>query len=1485
MFSTYYDVSAMEMGMDVDELLKKKRAERPGQVDMSMGGIMGRTFPGRALGALGDVGAAVHKKAEEHIPGYKPVVEHLRTPVAEYAPWLKEGARAIESNPITREAARHVPGPNLLTGGTDALQGIMIVNKLYNELFGEPSLPDDINAPIEQKWEDIARARPEIAAQIAEMPEMVDLYTVGLMGASRIPGIPRKLGQGLRIAEDVAQITETASGAADVAESEDALGKGAGIGRMLLGTLPLWSSRFRAFSDVDDVTRGIGSADEAIPVHAEPVPISQGIETDDLVADIMQRWREEGFTHEFADDMDGFLDGLTREEAVRIQRESPDLAERFPAIIERATQPEVVSPVKTPFLDEVDDTLGGYGRYRDPAQGVIDVEARDVTPITDERRLLELQNRAEQQGLGEAEIAQLEELERALQPDDVSRQVEAPIHDLDKQRDTLLSQGNRAAEDVVRARVEAKSILDEFQNPHSPEEVEQLHESLARMRELEMDAADRLQNAKDALDQIDQQMGQIRQDATEFPVPTASDMPHITGRDRLQNMFGEAFKRIKPRLRQIAPDFDWDAVEIHFSTDPDAPAGMFDAPGYGENKLPVTEPTSIKFNPQKLDSVETTLGRMPRFNESPEEWAKWLRTALEHELSHSQGIHDFPALDAGLDNFELARVQSIVRDLQNSGRAPTPEEAMFLDEMNAKVRDATTGAEGGPYYQDPNTGRAATVAPEAAQHTVEGQAIRGQVSGYDRAFSDFEDLLKHDPEVVHVFNQLEENLGRMGREEALRVQQFGAPAQDLGMYKKPIPGDAQSGDLAQTAARADVDRQVVEAAEAAEAPTPKTPDPVAEKLSWSEWVGQKYPDGIPKHLRRQAQKEYQDYAKTFTHAEGPKKGGPPSTDLPSKAPGKPKKKPRARYISRVRMMFGRTLANLEYALPKAGERLKQFVNWWEGQSASTIYDLKQYKKAVRALPDAKNAEQRIISYLDGDQVAWADQKELKLALEIRAQLRNIAQHAENYGVMSDLGPRKTYFPHIFEKDWAGPGEIGPTGRKARKAGGQQYGHLEKHRESDAENWIRNLDVLEGYADNAWRRISEAIFLGKKHQKIRKLVNSYDIRGKGALDPTRKQTDYIKKSIDTITQTAQSDPRLSRLRYAFALLDLPLAAIYQPAQATATAAMAGVWRSIKVAAQLAVQPKFRAAMRESAERSGALRPDVVMELAANAARTSTTTGPLKGFMWGIPTLDKAVRVHAFAVGEAVHAAALKGNKHAKNLLETLGFKNFEDPKTIGADQVGLRLSNKTQFRTGPAQKPLWASTEMGRFVWQYKHFAYHWGILTRDMFMMAMRGNPGPLVKTITIGGLITGEVVGDIRATLKGYDPFMDRDIPYDPDEPEVWLHAVLDRSRRVPISHPLPRILQNWFMIGGAGLFAETLLEPFLREGWGELGSFVPASRRPLELLEGVTQSTAAGDVEPLTRKLVQQTPVWGYQLGQDDGGRKSRGRRKRGRRQRRRR
>jgi hypothetical protein len=648
-----------------------------------------------------------------------------------------------------------------------------------------------------------------------------------------------------------------------------------------------------------------------------------------------------------------------------------------------------------------------------------------------------------------------------------------------------------------------------------------------------------------------------------------------------------------------------------------------------------------------------------------------------------------------------------------------------------------------------------------------------------------------------------------------------------------LEGDADAAIL-----EADAMRQAQKEAVTAEAGRVEAEKAAAagEKLTWKEWVDKNYPEGRGSKRQQTLINEYNKYKKDIIE-EGV---------ATYKDPGIPYKP-----ITLASKVFRRSLQNIKHAAPQAGGRLERFVDLWDTKKADWIEDFKTTRKQIRK---EKLDEESIIKYLDGqiEETALSEAERIA-AREIRKVLDTIAAEAkqvdvasisdEGYEVLMPKG-RKSYFPHYFEA--AGGKKPGDISTKIPPGRGKTEVHLEKHRTSKRKDWVKNLDVLEKYADQTARRISESVMLGKKHEKLWEDFAKY-------ADIDTSQNIWLKKAIRQITQGPEvrtAGKLESGFRLATAWMDLPLAAFYQPGQITSTIVKGGLKSSGKALGKLLTDPGFRRAMQKGAAKSGATLPDVIQELAGVVkGRRGRISKFFKGKLWGIPTADKAMRIHAYAVGDVLLKYAKKGDKGARKLIDQLGFEDMS-LSSLDTPMVGRKLSDVTQFRTGPAEKPFWASeTGWGRIAYQYQHFAYQWGNLVGDIYKTQ---GPKGMGKLLIAGGLI-GEAIGDIRSIFKGFG-LEDEELGerYEKGDIKGYFNAITNRSKRFPFDHPLHRALQNFFMVGGLGIFFERFADLALRPAEiGDVGTVFPAARRPTELATAAAKAVVDRDVEPIKEAI----------------------------------
>jgi len=550
----------------------------------------------------------------------------------------------------------------------------------------------------------------------------------------------------------------------------------------------------------------------------------------------------------------------------------------------------------------------------------------------------------------------------------------------------------------------------------------------------------------------------------------------------------------------------------------------------------------------------------------------------------------------------------------------------------------------------------------------------------------------------------------------------------------------------------------------------------------------------------------------------------PPTEIPKEeGPKTPKKEGgKLKTLSVLERMFLPTLRNLAKTNPRIGKRVKAYDDFHTKVASENIADVREATQGVN-----KAGEQKIIRFLDGEKVTL-DSHEQQVADKLRATLDNIADIAESNKVL--VGYRQGYFPRKYENQWEW--EVSPRSFGTKN---KPLGHLEKSRQGNKLDFRRDFKVLEEYISEATRRVAEVKYLGKDLSK----VTGKKFRGE---KPT---AEYVEKAISRVTGRERSSTPgrfADRLRKVTALGDLAFAAVYQPAQAAHTASTVGFRRATRAAWQ--TLKNFKPEVLE-ATRTGALWPNISHEV-------SKALGD-KGYMHGVPTMDKVMRVHANVAGRLLAQDALKGNSYAKRQIESLGLK-LDDPKLLS--EAGRLIADKTQFRTGSLDLPLWASSPLGKMATQYSSFAYAHAKFVSDMFKHPVK-NFGQIARFAAIG-LLAGEGVADLREVLKSVIPGKDEEDEVlkrmleaasgdeDFDDKE-WLQKLqaATRSKRIPISSPGWRAVQNLSMVGGLGIFQNVLEKAASGKFWqvpiGPAGSLLVDTA---ENLRGdITKGVEKGD------------------------------------------
>jgi hypothetical protein len=522
-------------------------------------------------------------------------------------------------------------------------------------------------------------------------------------------------------------------------------------------------------------------------------------------------------------------------------------------------------------------------------------------------------------------------------------------------------------------------------------------------------------------------------------------------------------------------------------------------------------------------------------------------------------------------------------------------------------------------------------------------------------------------------------------------------------------------------------------------------------------------------------------------------GEPPNTgelatnkETPKEPPVPPKE---LASLSKTERALYSTERNVAKANPEIGAAEKAYRLEHETKASEAIGKITEATQGID-----KASEQRIIRYMDGESIVLKP-KEITAANKLRKVLDEIATEASDQGVLT--GYRKNYFTHINEN--LGERKV-ETYFGKDKMGDKPYGSLEKSRKGPDSNIIRSFDVLKQYADKATRRVAEAKYLGKDLSNVRAI---------GDPETVKYVNNYIKQITNRAERAGPVSKALGTLRHVAALGDLTLTSVLQVGQGVHTAAYTGLRRATSAAFE--TLKNYKKADLE-ALKGGALYPSISHEVGIAVGN--------KGYMHGVPTVDRAMRVHAFIAGRMLLEDAKKGNGYAKRMMTELGIKDLNAPESVAL--AGKLVADKTQLRSDISHLPAWFKTDAGKMATQYLNFAYANTKFMADMFKHPVK-NMGQISRFAVLGA-IAGEGISDFKEAVKSLVPgksedddafrrMLDAMKGADDFDEKSFSEKLLaaTRNKKIPLDSPGWRMLQNLAGIG-AGTIFQTLVEKVSR-------------------------------------------------------------------------
>lgn len=330
-------------------------------------------------------------------------------------------------------------------------------------------------------------------------------------------------------------------------------------------------------------------------------------------------------------------------------------------------------------------------------------------------------------------------------------------------------------------------------------------------------------------------------------------------------------------------------------------------------------------------------------------------------------------------------------------------------------------------------------------------------------------------------------------------------------------------------------------------------------------------------------------------------------------------------------------------------------------------------------------------------------------------------------------------------------------RKAQR----RFGNLEISRVLDFQEFDRDpTRALTRYLDGAYKRVNMAETFQANFRDADELVNMI---GQTSGDLAQK---VAKTYVDRITGREElgmfgaSGAVIGGAVRGFEVATkLGQAAIANASQSALTVVVAGMQNTLKGLKAVAFGEGS-----EFAGLTGAVLDSTLNDIqrSLGAGRLSSEVLRKTGFT-GIERFNRVLAANAgraFAndVFSKLQRSLASGSSRANLYRETLTKMDIDVPTALGRgilsldDQLkaGQNIVRRTQFKTGIQDLPLFATSPLGKTMFQFKTFGFKaTQFLKDDIIKEAGRGNIGPLVRASLVLPL-SGEVVNSVQSMLNG---------------------------------------------------------------------------------------------------------------------------------------
>lgn len=476
----------------------------------------------------------------------------------------------------------------------------------------------------------------------------------------------------------------------------------------------------------------------------------------------------------------------------------------------------------------------------------------------------------------------------------------------------------------------------------------------------------------------------------------------------------------------------------------------------------------------------------------------------------------------------------------------------------------------------------------------------------------------------------------------------------------------------------------------------------------------------------------------------------------------------------------------------------------------------------------------------------------KLANTIVSVFKDI--HRAGTDAKMDIGNfGEKYFPHWFKEE--DPGGAGVVVRKYSN----KFGNLEKKRLTNDEGYEKTHEALVRYVENSYKRIAHSKRFGQNDEVLDAAFTKAQREG------------YSRHELENLYNTANKvqnyHPITKAILQGQAYTHLQKSFIPNVTQGIQTNSIAGFKAAGKAYKQMA----------NSTDRDWAASLGEAGDYALNAAQEAF--GNSSGYSNNpiIRKIKKHILVPGMQATEKFNRdhAALTGRQWAKDLHETIsaGGKGAKlatrQLKELVPDwkegtpltdahlrTAGHNLIKRTQFLVDPLDIPKFASTDVGKLVFQFRSFGYrNTKFVTKEVLLEAGKGNFAPLARYIGLGVPVMGLAAGAKQA-LNLQTPFQAKDDNGDAHQMSIGEVLGKGAGDLVNSVSGISDVLNAKDAVSyNRGEDADRKI---LAAGGSVLG---PTASDVVEGLNDA-RSAANGNMRPTAKSIVRRTPVLGATL-----------------------